>query len=66
MGGLLMYQRFVPEYHKGTQFRMLHPEAFVRTLLKHCKDDALIQELSLLIPGVTTTMSVLQIHDFSI
>jgi hypothetical protein len=66
MGGLLMYQRFVPEYHKDTKFRIRHPEAFVQTLLKHCKEDALVQELSLLIPGVTTTMSILQIHDFSI
>ena len=62
LGGLLMYLRFVPVYHKDTHFEMLHPEAYVRKISHHCKDDDFIQELSLLVPGITTTMSVLNIN----
>jgi hypothetical protein len=65
LGGLLMYLKFKPVYHKDTNFKMIQPEAYVRTILQHCQDDDLIQELSLLIPGVTTTMSVLHMDDFS-
>jgi len=62
IGGLLMYLKFIPVYHKDTNFKMLQPEAYVRNIIHHCKDDAFIQELSILVPGVTTTMSVLDIN----
>lgn len=65
IAGLLMYVHFVPVYHESTKFRMLRPEAYLQKILKHCRDDDFIQELSLLIPGVTTTMSVLQVNHFS-
>lgn len=66
IGGILMYANFVPVYHKDTKFEMLRPEAYVRKILTHCKDDDMIQELSLLATGTTTTMSVLKLIDFSV
>lgn len=62
IGGILMHANYVPVYHKGTNFEMLHPKAYVKKILDHCKDDTMIQELSLLTTGITTTMSVLKIQ----
>ena len=66
LGGLLMYLKYIPVYHKDTNFKLLHPEAYIRKIIKHCKDDSFIQEISLLNPGVTTTMSILQLNKFKI
>jgi len=65
IAGLLMYLYFVPVYHENTKFRMRSPKAYIHHILNHCRDDSFIQELSLLIPGITTTMSILQINNFS-
>jgi hypothetical protein len=62
IGGILMHANYVPVYHQDSKFEMLHPEAYVRNILNHCKDEDMIQELSLLTTGVTTTMSVLKIQ----